>query len=505
MSNIDRYRPPREGYQPPSLPAKPVPPAISRLSRSPSRRRDIPPAVPSPPTQSSRTSPPRPQSRRSAPSPSQSSPPRSQQPRPNQWFFTADEVVSTPSIIDGLPIAEERVRRAKGVNFIYQAGIMLDIPQITLWVAGVFFHRFYMRFSMVEEKGGIHHYNIAATALFLANKTEEHCRKTKDLIIAVAKVAQKNVRLIIDEQSKEYWKWRDSILAYEELMLETLTFDLMVDNPYHHLHDMMGQLGVRQNKRVRDAVWAFCNDACLTVLPLLLTARDVAIAALFFASVVTKEKIDDVNGEPWWRHLRANETNAANAVRLVCAFYRENPLRKPDSKEVPPSPEFNLENTRRRGSLSLSHLDLDASQQSLTPPPLGAAAGEDRAATQSPRSTAAPVVRINGRSEEETAEQQQQQQPSGEPSSSIAAKASDAPGDSDAALKAAANDLSTHDRGGGGGGGGGDGVNGVPEGLVSPRVPKRQSQDPEEGEAQERKRARLDAEEGEVDEGEVSE
>lgn len=50
------------------------------------------------------------------------------------------------------------MRRAKGVNFIYQAGIMLDIPQITLWVAGVFFHRFYMRFSMVEEKGGIHHY-----------------------------------------------------------------------------------------------------------------------------------------------------------------------------------------------------------------------------------------------------------------------------------------------------------------------------------------------------------
>lgn len=50
------------------------------------------------------------------------------------------------------------MRRAKGVNFIYQTGIMLDLPQITLWVAGVFFHRFYMRSSMVQEKGGIHHY-----------------------------------------------------------------------------------------------------------------------------------------------------------------------------------------------------------------------------------------------------------------------------------------------------------------------------------------------------------
>ena len=60
--------------------------------------------------------------------------------------------------MDGLAPAEERLRRAKGVNFIYQAGILLDLPQITLWVAGVFFHRFYMRFSMVEEKQGIHHY-----------------------------------------------------------------------------------------------------------------------------------------------------------------------------------------------------------------------------------------------------------------------------------------------------------------------------------------------------------
>lgn len=158
MSTIDRYRPPREGYQPPSLPPKPPPAAGDRLSKSPARRRDVPPAVPSPPAYSARTSPPRPQSRRSAASPAQSSPQRAPQPRPNQWFFTLDEVASSPSILDNLPPAEERLRRAKGVNFIYQAGILLELPQVTLWVAGVFFHRFYMRYSMVEEKGGIHHY-----------------------------------------------------------------------------------------------------------------------------------------------------------------------------------------------------------------------------------------------------------------------------------------------------------------------------------------------------------
>ncbi|AEO53614.1 hypothetical protein MYCTH_2295180 [Thermothelomyces thermophilus ATCC 42464] len=504
MSSIDRYRPLREGYQPPSLPPKPVPPAIDRLSKSPSRRRDIPPAVPSPPTHSSRTSPPRPQSRRSAPSPARSSPPRTSQSRPNQWFFTADEVASSPSIIDGLPLAEERLRRAKGVNFIYQAGILLELPQLTLWVAGVFFHRFYMRYSMVEERGGIHHYNIAATALFLANKTEENCRKTKDLIIAVAKVAQKNTKLVIDEQSKEYWKWRDSILAYEELMLEALTFDLLVDNPYVRLHEYMGQLNLLRNMRLRDSVWAFCNDACLTVLPLLLNARDIAIAAIFFATAVTREKIDDVNGEPWWKYLRGSETHTVNAVNLMIEFYKENPLRKQDSK-VPGSPKFDLESTRRRGELSLSQMDLDSSQYNTPTPP----AGTDRGGTQSPRPGGA---RPNGRTGGESGDGKEVAIKKEDLSDSSAARigaagaepASQAGdrGDSDAALKAAANDLSTHRRASA------SSLNGsapISEGgLVSPRI-RRRSEDPGGWEEREAKRPKLeeDDDDDDVDEGEI--
>ncbi|TDZ12715.1 Cyclin pch1 [Colletotrichum spinosum] len=424
MASIDRYRP-REPYQPPGLP--PGPPRPDRQSRSPGRRLDVPPAVPSPPTHSSRTSPPRPQSQRDARTPQRSGAQTPTGPPPNQWYFTPDEVMSTPSIIDGMSPEEERLRRAKGVNFIYQAGVILDLPQITLWVAGVFFHRFYMRYSLAEEKGGIHHYvrlsvhpyvscnaavwsderqarnglprskrgtqraqaepkltesieqNIAATALFLANKTEENCRKTKDIIIAVAKVAQKNVKLMIDEMSKEYWRWRDSILAYEELMLELLTFDLMVDNPYQPLFNLLRQLDTIHNKHLRQSAWAFCNDACLTSIPLLLEARDVAITAIFFASVHTQQKIDDINGEPWWKALKGNEEKCIKAIDIVRQFYTENPLRKQNPSL--PSPAFDLENTRQpRDNMSQDALSSTA----------GTPFEQDRG-TQSPR------ARINGR------------------------------------------------------------------------------------------------------------
>lgn len=197
--------------------------------------------------------------------------------------------------------------------------------------------------------------NIAATALFLGNKVEENCRKTKDIIIAVAKVAQKNAKLIIDEQSKEYWRWRDSILTYEETMLEQLTFDLMIDNPYRHLFELLGQLGIVHNKVLRQAAWSFCNDACLTSLPLLIEARDVAISAIFFSSIHTNQQIEDVRGDPWWRYLDGDEGRCSRAIEVMRQFYVENPLRKQNPSIS--SPAFFLEATRKRGDTLLSQTE----------------------------------------------------------------------------------------------------------------------------------------------------
>lgn len=291
-------------------------------------------------------------------------------------------------------------------------------------------------------------------------------------------------------------------------MLEMLTFDLLVDNPYMRLYDYMGQLELVHNKPLRDSAWAFCNDACLTVLPLMLNARDVAIAAIFFASSVTREKIDDVNGEPWWQCLKGNETHTIKAVQLMTDFYKENPLRKQDTK-VPGSPVFNLESTRRRGELSLSQMDLDSSQYG-TPTPLGT----DRGGTQSPRPGSRVMEKTERESggsdrkdvaikkEEEPSDSSTTQRTGDESAAAAAAESGGAQlvsqlsnrGDSDAALKAAANDLSTHD-------GRSSTLNGsASAGLVSPRIIKRRSEDPEGGEEREAKRPRLDEDEGEIKE-----
>jgi protein BUR2 len=314
----------------------------------------------------------------------------------NQWLFTEEEVTSTPSIIDGLSLAEERYRRAKGVSFISQAAMLLKLPQLTIAVASVFFHRFFMRISMMSEKPSekdilrIHHYvgpspstpspttwrlphsrshanlkakdpsltsdsleqNIAATALFLATKTEENVRKTKEIIIAVAKVAQKNASLIIDEQSKEYWRWRDNILYQEETMLELLTFDVVWKPPYPYLRDFIQRLQIQDNKPLLNVAWAFLNDSFLTTLCLLMPSKDIAIAAIYFGAKFNGTTIPDENEKAWWEQIGGSEEKVAQAINVMTEFWGENPLKRSENPFAGGSPFMpdDLERTRRRGS-----------------------------------------------------------------------------------------------------------------------------------------------------------
>lgn len=278
------------------------------------------------------------------------------------------------------------------------------------------------------------------------------------------KVAQKNPRLIVDEQSKEYWKWRDSILMHEEIMLEMLTFDLMVDNPYQRLYECLDQLGMLQNKPLRDAAWAFCCDSALTVVPLLMNAREVAVSAIYFAMVSLGEKIeDDRDGEPWWRVLKSDESLVQSGISAVMDFYSENPMRKSDAR-YQGSPVFSLENTRKGRDVP-SQTEAGSSHN-------GTPMGTDRG-----RGDETEIKRESGEN-------------GGYPEAMDIDTSTALKGDSDAMLKVAANDLNHHD----------GSTNGASHGLISPGV-KRKSPDMDLADSadREQKRARLsDEDEGEV-------
>jgi protein BUR2 len=262
-----------------------------------------------------------------------------------QWIFTEEELLRAPSIVDGMAPDEERSLRQKGNNFITQVGIMLKLPQTTLSTAAVFFNRFLMRRSLVStatykalhqyvSMSGIRtHYlsvdivlqQIAAITLFLATKVEEACRKIKELVIACCRVAQKNPQLLVDEQTKDFWRWRDTILLNEDVVLEVLCFDLTFDSPYRTLHNLIKYYSVQHNKQLRDSAWSFINDSNMTQLCLLYTSRTIACAALYCGAKHADVAFPDERGRPWWEVQRVTLLDIRKACNYMADFYAHVP------------------------------------------------------------------------------------------------------------------------------------------------------------------------------------
>ncbi|KAM3421336.1 hypothetical protein BST61_g1733 [Cercospora zeina] len=242
-----------------------------------------------------------------------------------QWIFAEEELANVPSIQDGMSADEERDRRVKGVNFIVQVGIMLKLPQLTLSTASIFFQRFLMRASLAKERNGVpklHHFQAAATALFLATKVEESCRKMKELVLAFCRVAQKNPNLVVDEQSKDFWRWRDLILHNEDHMLETLCFDLTVESPHRQLFEMLKFYGIEHNKRLRNSAWGFVTDSNNTQLCLLVSSRTIAVASLYAACKFCEVSLpDDTKGRPWWETHHVRLKDIRRAVEYMLSNY----------------------------------------------------------------------------------------------------------------------------------------------------------------------------------------
>lgn len=292
----------------------------------------------------------------------------------SQWLFTEAELLQTPSILDGLAPEKEREYRYKGANFILQVGIMLKLPHLTLATASVFLQRFFMRHSMhdLPSRPGFHYYSMAATSLFLATKVEENCRKMKELVVACVRVAQKDPHKAVDEQDREFWRWKDNIIHNEDLLLEAICFDLSLEPPYKILFEFLVFFGEENNKRLRNAAWAFVSDSCLTMLCLLFPSRTIAASALYAAAKHCDVCFpDDEDGRPWWDSVGVDIKSIRKACNFMAEFYENTPTKgSKDGGIHEHTPEDGDElgaKTREKAINSIIHTGDDASESGASP------------------------------------------------------------------------------------------------------------------------------------------
>ncbi|PWZ00141.1 cyclin-like protein [Testicularia cyperi] len=206
-----------------------------------------------------------------------------------QWLFSKSDLHLTPSVlVAGIDTSSERQLRCKGIGLIYRVGDFMRLGQHVLNTACIFFHRFFMRKPLTygPDRLGYGHYEMAATCIFLACKVEETHRKLPSIIEATMASLDKSpdgLRSWADRSfranpaSKDFARWRDIILVFEEVLLESLCFDLIVEHPHEILVKACFRLGVK-NEVVRLA-WTILNDCMRDPLCVMYEAPVLAAGA----------------------------------------------------------------------------------------------------------------------------------------------------------------------------------------------------------------------------------
>ncbi|ETS60082.1 hypothetical protein PaG_06076 [Moesziomyces aphidis] len=253
----------------------------------------------------------------------------------SQWLFTPSDLLLTPSVLGGLDPAEEKHRRCKGVHAIYRMGEYLRLSQHVMNTACIYLHRFFMRKSLQNGNAGYSHYEVAAACVFLACKVEESHRKLPSIIDAAMASFDKSPAgqqrwmersFRADPASKEFGRWRDTILVNEEELLETLCFDLIVEHPHEILVKACSRLGV-DTWLVRLA-WTTLNDSLRDSICVTFEAPVLAAGAFYRACTVSqveptkfsakwKGKEGDEAQLAWTDVFDVDEDEAAEAARAI--------------------------------------------------------------------------------------------------------------------------------------------------------------------------------------------
>ncbi|KAG2221143.1 hypothetical protein INT45_004452, partial [Circinella minor] len=195
----------------------------------------------------------------------------------DQWNFTIQELQHVPSVASGaMDVAEERKQRIYGCTFIQATGCRLELPQLTISTAMVYFHRFFSRESFNNHR----YEHIAATCIYLACKVEESSRRPSDVAEACIQYRASS-RSNHNENNPKIQRWRRAILSNEHLLLDILCFDFTVEHPYQSLLQFAEELGTPEN--TLQAAWAFVNDSLRLILCLLYEPHLIAAGCLLLA------------------------------------------------------------------------------------------------------------------------------------------------------------------------------------------------------------------------------
>lgn len=241
----------------------------------------------------------------------------------SEWYFMKEELENSPSVRDGLTREEERRLRKKSCAFIREVGKKLNLPQLTIATATVFFHRYYTRHSFKNTNTSANDVSIAC--VFLAAKVHENVKKFKEV------VRQAFTVLCVPIPEADTEAFRDTkkrILGVEMDVLHANGFLLHIEHPYPMLVSTAKRIKERipsftdeEMKQLIQTAWNFVNDGLHTTLCLQFKPNLISSATLHLASKFLKLNLAGRCGDSWLEILNANTKDIEEIANFILDYY----------------------------------------------------------------------------------------------------------------------------------------------------------------------------------------
>ncbi|KAK3869464.1 hypothetical protein Pcinc_025233 [Petrolisthes cinctipes] len=220
-----------------------------------------------------------------------------------RWYFTKEDLNNSPSRRCGVDAEKELSYRQQGANLIQDMGQRLQVNQLAINTAIVYMHRFYMFHPFTR----FHRNAIAPAALFLAAKVEEQPRKLEH-VIKVAYHCLFRDQPALDTQSEGYLERAQELVVNENILLQTLGFDVAIDHPHTHVVKCC-QL-VRANKDLAQTAY-FMATSSLHMTTMCLQYKPTVVACVCIHIVCTwshNEIQRKTEGKDWFWYVDKSVT-----------------------------------------------------------------------------------------------------------------------------------------------------------------------------------------------------
>ena len=222
----------------------------------------------------------------------------------NRWLFPSKELSLTPSIKRGMTEQEELTHRQNAAGLIRKIGLKLKESckrpsGLCIDTAMVYMHRFYMFHSFQKYPA----HSIAPCSIFLAAKVEETPIKLEYVIRTTHMINNPTASQLSDRMYEEL---QQELITNENLLLQTLGFDLIVAHPHTSVITCGDLVGVP--KTVTKLAYELAtNSLHFTTMCLRYKPTTVACICLHMAFKRFSLSIErSSEGRDWWNYLDPN-------------------------------------------------------------------------------------------------------------------------------------------------------------------------------------------------------